>query len=1209
MANINSTIDYTSYDFNVLKDELISYLQETGSFKDANFVSSNINTLVGIVSYIGSLFGYYINSAANEVYLPTAKRYKNLNKLAELLRYDARGKVSATVDVIGSLNAEYVFGKSGQYIDIPAYSLFPSKQAATDGTQFSFTNSNSVVHMVTSYGIRNFLESDFSYNGYSLPFVAAKSFWTDDQTDTGNVIINPILLQLPLTIQKPLSIIVTNPTNADNYKGFDTTNYPLFNPADNQSVGQPFTKNVTTYQYTNTMVPNTLYYVVFNFDKATSSPYMTIVSDITNLGDKQSDVLCSIILEPTDSTNTFYKLRVAEFLTANRFYLGVTGLDNLESATWEFDEITDRPGSVEKIYLTVNKDGNSPPLGVLINGKIYTFSIGRIASQTFQKDFFDSSINEYNINLVIENEDPIVNYGARLEVTSNEPLSNQVTIGKINTQFTDSTSDIQTLVKSPGKKFGDFQIVTAPPVLTSTQKAGRVYFKSSETVQQILFNEPFVLEPGETVVDYHISLTPDNNVRTWWSNKSENGFFVYVEPSTDFQGYVNWIATKINAKNLISIPVAFDEPISTTVVLGETTSNYMVQLTPNDNVLVWYDNLTTKGFNIKAELNFSGKVSWSVYNFFSDNSVPNEVESGYRQRGQVKLSGDTLTSGITVTLDTKIPDESYAIQLIPNKNVNVFYNNKTESSFLIKVEPGIDTEVIVDWYVDSSIGYRYQKHGEVEFGGSVSETSIIPGLRFNNIPETFFVNGLIQGEVTFSVVNSNSVIDLLNNGLNLSVDPSRTSENDIRFIINNTKISTNGIRVFVKNESGNWIEWLRAGTGYNADTSVGNQVFFVRINPDQFAVIEFGDGINWGVSPLNKEMIIIGLNSVGRDGNINKNTLSNTPVLSRYILGNDQTDIQFERSFVALLGLKSQQFFNGTIPDTRIIDSENTRLRLTDFQIYQNKAAFGGNEIETVDEIRKNATNFFVRQSRNVSKEDHQRFASEVFVDYITKVQVMKYKEIKASGLLSLDTLQNYWFNYLFLVCLNKDQTNVISQNLRATLLEQLNKSDVKIMGMEYEIVAASWIPIDVIIRYNKSRYGNPDVVETAMRQNISSYFNPDNHNMGDRIAISDIMKLVSVDNVESVEVMLNRDENNQFNANDYIVEISNSEKDPEKARRDKIMQLVAKDPSLVKVFQPVFSSLDINNVKEYNYSLDIQLSAFEFPKLGKIIIDRNVNV
>lgn len=1199
-VNLKRTIDYTSYDFDVLRDELVSYLIETGSFKDAQYVGSNIRTWVDICSYIGSLFGYYINSAANEVFLPTAKKYKNLNKIAQLLHYDPRGKISSSVDVIGSLNPNYVLGKEGEFVEIPSYSLFPSTQPTKQGTDFSFTNPNSITHMVKAYGVRALRQEDITYKSYSFPFTAPASFFTKN----GEVVIDPTGISLPLSLQKPLSIIVK--TSEDGYHGLDIDNYPLSDPSNSQSVGQPFDKTIATVDYGATMVPSTTYYLVFNYDQATSSPYITVVENTNVLGDKEDDVICSIILEPTDSTGNFYTIKSTEMKSLDRFYVGVTGLINLESVKWEYDELAERSNAVERIKLIINETGNSAPFSVLVAGKIYTFNPGTIYSQKFSKDFFDASVLEYNINLIIEDEtDPDNNFGARLEVTSNAPVTNQVTIAKINTKFADPDTNTTSVKKTPGKKFGDFQVSKTPSATTSEQKAGRVAFTSGETTQKITFREAFEIYDGETSVDYHIALTPDNNVRTWWANKSTSGFDVYVEPNTQFAGDVSWIATRIIKENLIQIPVIFDEPIPTSVTVDGALSNYMVQLTPNQNYQVWYDNLTTTGFDIKAEKDFQGKVSWSIFNYFENDTVPSEPESGYRQRGQVRLRGETLEIGKTIELQNSIPDESYAIQLIPNKNINVFYTDKKSGSFKIKAEPGIKEEVVIDWYVDSTNGYSFQKHGEVEFKGRTIVSSNIPGLKFANIPETFAINGLLQGSVNFSYVNINTVIDSLNNGLKLEVDQSRTSENDVRYIIKDVSVSTNGIRVFVKNESGNWDEWERSGTGFNADVSAGKKVFAVKVNPDRYAMVEFGDGESWGSSPSKKETIIIGLSSVGREGNINKGVISPNVVLSRYILGNDRTTVEFEKSFVDLLGLKSKQFFDGNVPETSVIDSENTKLKTDDLVIYQHKNAFGGNEIETVDELRKNATNYFVRQGRNVSLGDYERFSEEVFSDYIVKTKTLTYTEIKEANLIPASELSKYWFNHIFIVALNRDGTNFISKSLRDSLLEKLNNSSAKMIGTAHEIVPSTWVPIDVVIRYKKSKFGNSDVIETEMRKNITDFFSVENHDLGARINSSDISKIINLDNVESFEVMLNRDDSNSLTYNDYRVEVFESDPDPEKIRRNKLMELVAKDPSLVKVFQPLFDTVDENGNQNWNYSLYIQLSKFEFPKLGDIIIER----
>jgi hypothetical protein len=86
---------------------------------------------------------------------------------------------------------------------------------------------------------------------------------------------------------------------------------------------------------------------------------------------------------------------------------------------------------------------------------------------------------------------------------------------------------------------------------------------------------------------------------------------------------------------------------------------------------------------------------------------------------------------------------------------------------------------------------------------------------------------------------------------------------------------------------------------------------------------------------------------------------------------------------------------------------------------------------------------------------------------------------------------------------------------------------------------------------------------------------------------------------------MLNKDPDNKLSSSDYNIDFRTSDSDVNVARRNKLMELVAKDPSLVKIYQPLFDTLNIDGTREWNYSLDIQLSEFEFPKLGDVIIER----
>lgn len=1200
MADQSRTISYINYDFAALKTDLVTQITEMDVFKDINYSGSNISNWTDLIAYIGALYGYYINSAANEVFLPTAKRYNNLNKIGQLLRYDARGVVSAELDVIGGLNPEYVYGKAGEYIEIPSYSLFPSTKPTKTGENFIFTNPLPIVYIVKGFGVRKVEQSDITYKGYNLPYTAPAAFFKE--SNIGLIDIDPEFVALPLSLNKPLSIILR--TAPDNFRAFDTTEYPLVNPSDSTSVGQPFVDTVSGIAFTAQLSAGIEYPLLFNFDKNTSTPSLEIVTDPMILSDRVDDIIGKLLLQVADPVQNTYTLSLEEVTTNHRFYLGQTGLENLSSVTVTYSTIPGKGQSVEQINLVVNQDGNQPPFSVLVNGNFYTFTSGTISSPKFKDGFFDSGIEFYNVNLTINDPTkPELGYLATLDVTTKDPVSNQVTVARIYTRNTDLSTNTKSLQTTPGGKFGNLQVTEVVKFKTSTEKAGRVTFSAGQNVQQIIFNSVFVPGTDEAVAMYQVQLSTSQNVRVWVADQQDGGFKIYVEPDTEFEGYVDWVATQIVQNKTKTIPVKFDKPLPTVFSIDGSISNYMVQLTPNNNVEVWYENVTSEGFDIRTELDFEGKVSWSVYNFFDDQSTPFDVASTYRQSNKVVIPASKTSAD--VELDVAFPDNLYAIQLVPNNNVNLWYTAKTNSGFTINREVGVDVDVTVDWFVDGSTQYQFQKHGEVDFSGRTVISREIPGFRFVNVPETFMMRSLLQGSVGFTYVNVNNVIDATNNFLQLTIDPTKINEKSMTFIINNTSISTNGIRVFVRNGQGKWDEWERSGTGFDNPEYPGSTVFRVFVNQDKKAKIDFGDGINWGTSVNGKEMFIIGLDSVGSEGNIGKNILSPNVIISQYVLGNDKTDIEFERSLVSVIGLKSKVFFDGSAPSTAIIDSENTRLSNTDLTITQNQLAIGGGDVETVDELRSNIANTFVRQNRNVAATDTQRYIIQVFSNYILKCRVLNFDELKAANIIPESELEKYWFNYVFIIGLNSDGSNIIPKILRDTIVNKLNGSDLKMIGKQHEILPATWVPIDIVIRYSMTKTANPSTIETEMKKNIIAYFDPSNHDLGDRIPHSDMVTACKVDGVVEVEVMMNKDPGNKFNASDYVVDILGAGSDAEVLQRNAIMQLIAKDPSLVKIFQPLFSTTFTNGVTEWNYSLDIQLNTYEFPQLGDIVIER----
>jgi hypothetical protein len=1192
---MKKSIDYTKIEFTDLRNELISYIKETNTFKDIDVEGSNIKTFVDIFAYIGQLFGFYIYASANEVFLPTAKKYGNLVKIAELLRYEARGTTSAKVNVIGSLNPEYVFSKDGQQIEIPAYSIFPSSKQTELGQNFQFTNIEPVNYIIKGYGLKTLEQSDITYNGYKLPLTAPAAFFTDSNI----VKLLPTAFSIPLSKYKQLRVIKKN--DITNYRGFDTENYPSSNSSTSQ--GQPYEQTIFTDDVATQLLPNNTYYLVFNYSNNISKPYLTITPNPTILTNKEDDIVCSFTLTPTDSTNAYYTLKTIDVMSHNRFFIGTLGMANLESVNLEFDTMANRKQSLEKLKMIINKDGTKPPFGIMINGNTYNFSDGIIESQKIKPDSFDMTVNEYNVNFCLDLPDsPELNYGARLEITTNSPLENQATILKIYSQRTDETTQTSTLGTTNASRFGDIKVVSAIETESTVQKSGIVSFSNNITSTKVIFNKPF------STNNYHISLSSDKNIRKWYANQNINGFTIYVEPNSNFEGDVSWVASETISNNVTEMKVFFDKPIPSVLENNTLVSNYMVSLTPNENIEIWYENLTQEGFTIKTSRNFMGKVSWSVFNYYSDGFVPIEnISHTLRQSGKIVFRSSKTYD---ISLETPINDENYSVQLTSDKDIKVWYTNKSQNGFTINIEDNnLTDDIIVNWTVDSSkTEYKFQAHGEVQFMGQTTLHNYIPGISFVNLPETFKIENLMEGSPKITHINSNLVIDTVGNALQLTLDPHRVYEDDVKFVIGNDKISSNSIRVFVKNKENKWDEWVRSGFVFNKTNDIGEKVYKVNMNPDGKLCIEFGNGVVWGTSIKDTELIVFGLESVGKQGNITKGSLSPNVIISQYLLGNDITSVDFEQNLINLIGLKSKLHFTGRNVETSIIDTENTKLNFNDITIIQSKNAFGGNDKESTEELRQNANNFFVSQNRLVSLDDYSRYISSAFTDYLLKTQVLSFKEAKEKNLIPSNEPTNYWFNYVFIVGLNKDGSNVINQNLRKFLIETLDNSTFKMIGVEHEIINANWVPIDIAIRYKKAKGGSFQNIETQIKKNLEEYFSDHSiHSLGENIYHSKICSLVNVENVETFEVMLNKNPNNKLQANDYNVDFNSSDTDVNIARRNKLMQLVAKDPSLVKVYQPLFDTLNVDGTRNWNYSLDISLEQFEYPKIGNVIIERQI--
>jgi hypothetical protein len=139
----NSNIQLTSLDFDLLKNDFLTYLQSQDVFKDYNFEGSALNTLVDLLVYNTQYNSYYLNMVANEMFLDSATQRSSVVSHAKLLDYTPKSAIAPTATINVTFN-----NVTTSSLTLPAYSLFTS--SAINGVNYTFVNSTSYTNNVTN---------------------------------------------------------------------------------------------------------------------------------------------------------------------------------------------------------------------------------------------------------------------------------------------------------------------------------------------------------------------------------------------------------------------------------------------------------------------------------------------------------------------------------------------------------------------------------------------------------------------------------------------------------------------------------------------------------------------------------------------------------------------------------------------------------------------------------------------------------------------------------------------------------------------------------------------------------------------------------------------------------------------------------------------------------------------------------------------------
>ena len=149
---MTTTIKSTELDYQTIKENLKTYLQNTGEFNDYDFDGSGISTILDVLAYNTHYNALQTNFALNESFLVTAQLRPSVISLSESLGYVPDSKKSAEATISLTINATDLVGLEENYVIKPGEVVL---RGTRDNLDFTFTNRVSLVGRKVS-GIYSF---------------------------------------------------------------------------------------------------------------------------------------------------------------------------------------------------------------------------------------------------------------------------------------------------------------------------------------------------------------------------------------------------------------------------------------------------------------------------------------------------------------------------------------------------------------------------------------------------------------------------------------------------------------------------------------------------------------------------------------------------------------------------------------------------------------------------------------------------------------------------------------------------------------------------------------------------------------------------------------------------------------------------------------------------------------------------------------------
>jgi len=208
----------SDFDFDNIKSNLKTFLQDQTEFSDYNFEGSGFSILLDTLAYNTHYLGFNANMLANELYLDSADIRKNIVSLAKMLGYTPSSPKAPVANVDILLN-----NASGTSVTMNKGTTFTS---TVDGISYQFvTNTDTTI--TPSNGVYRFSDVDI-YEGTLVTYR-----YTVDSTDVDQKFIIPSVnadtSTLKVTVQSSASdTSLTTYTLANGLKSLTSTSQAYF---------------------------------------------------------------------------------------------------------------------------------------------------------------------------------------------------------------------------------------------------------------------------------------------------------------------------------------------------------------------------------------------------------------------------------------------------------------------------------------------------------------------------------------------------------------------------------------------------------------------------------------------------------------------------------------------------------------------------------------------------------------------------------------------------------------------------------------------------------------------------------------------------------------------------------------------------------------------------------------------------------------------